>query len=146
MYNELYHWGILGQKKGNRRWQNKDGSLTPAGKIRYGKNKGTKKVSKKTTAAKAEKTYKELTAKQLAKKIERMESEKKYLQLQKDIADMSATKREKKVSEGKKIVKDIFSSSTKNIGTQLVTYMMGAAINAAVGHEIVNAKKGQKDK
>lgn len=34
---ELYlaHWGILGQKWGVRRYQNKDGSLTPAGKNRY---------------------------------------------------------------------------------------------------------------
>lgn len=32
---ELYHWGIKGQKWGVRRYQNKDGSLTPAGKKRY---------------------------------------------------------------------------------------------------------------
>ena len=30
--NELYHWGIKGMKWGIRRCQNKDGSLTPAGK------------------------------------------------------------------------------------------------------------------
>lgn len=32
---ELYHWGIKGQKWGHRRYQNKDGSLTPAGRKRY---------------------------------------------------------------------------------------------------------------
>lgn len=32
---ELYHWGIKGQKWGVRRYQNKDGSLTPAGRKRY---------------------------------------------------------------------------------------------------------------
>ena len=32
---ELYHWGIKGQKWGVRRFQNKDGTLTPAGKKRY---------------------------------------------------------------------------------------------------------------
>lgn len=33
---ELYHHGIKGQKWGIRRFQNKDGSLTPAGQKRYG--------------------------------------------------------------------------------------------------------------
>lgn len=32
---ELYHFGILGMKWGVRRYQNKDGSLTPAGYIHY---------------------------------------------------------------------------------------------------------------
>ena len=36
MNNNLQHHGIKGQKWGRRRYQNKDGSLTPAGKQRYG--------------------------------------------------------------------------------------------------------------
>lgn len=35
MDNELQHFGIKGMKWGVRRYQNKDGSLTPAGKKRY---------------------------------------------------------------------------------------------------------------
>lgn len=48
--NELYHWGVKGQKWGVRRYQNKDGSLTKAGQKRYerdqrenaGKKKGNR--------------------------------------------------------------------------------------------------------
>lgn len=35
MEYEIYHHGIKGMKWGVRRYQNKDGSLTPAGKKRY---------------------------------------------------------------------------------------------------------------
>ena len=35
MEYELYHHGILGMHWGIRRYQNKDGSLTSAGKKRY---------------------------------------------------------------------------------------------------------------
>lgn len=36
-YSELYHHGVKGQKHGQRRWQNPDGSLTPEGYIHYGR-------------------------------------------------------------------------------------------------------------
>ena len=47
--NELYHHGIKGQKWGVRRFQNKDGSFTPAGRKRYSisKNKDGVQVIKK---------------------------------------------------------------------------------------------------
>ena len=42
----LVHFGIKGQRWGNRRYQNEDGTLTPEGKIRYGYDKNTGKMSK----------------------------------------------------------------------------------------------------
>lgn len=53
-YNELYHHGITGMKWGVRRYQNKDGSLTNAGKRRYGTKANFEKVqAAKKAAAKA---------------------------------------------------------------------------------------------
>ena len=47
--NELQHHGIKGQKWGVRRFQNKDGSLTPAGKKRYDEPNVGRKTSESVT-------------------------------------------------------------------------------------------------
>lgn len=60
----LEHHGIIGMKWGVRRYQNEDGSLTPAGKKRYGVDiAGAKEniASAKKEKAKAEKAYNKAT-------------------------------------------------------------------------------------
>ena len=48
MNNELQHHGIKGQKWGVRRYQNADGSLTPAGKKKYGTKENMEDRKKQT--------------------------------------------------------------------------------------------------
>ena len=69
MNNELYHYGVRGMRWGVRRYQNKDGSLTPAGEKRLAdyKSKELNRVTKKYQVEK-------LTAKQ--NKLEREFEEK----------------------------------------------------------------------
>lgn len=65
---ELYHHGTKGMKWGVRRYQNKDGSLTPAGKKRY--NKELQKLKDRETAIKGMEKAKARTDKLNAKKAE----------------------------------------------------------------------------
>ena len=51
--NELYHHGIKGMKWGVRRYQNADGSLTAAGRLRYGAGQARDSVRKAASSARS---------------------------------------------------------------------------------------------
>lgn len=68
IYNgELYHHGTKGMKWGVRRYQNKDGSLTPAGKKRYKPNYAEE--------------AKKMSDQELRTQINRMNLEKRYVSM-----------------------------------------------------------------
>jgi hypothetical protein len=151
--NELLHWGIKGQKWGIRRFQNKDGSLTPAGKKKYGdksdespdgktKSSETKAKASDGKFARPHKSTKQMSEEELIKAINRLNLEKQYKQALKDVQPEA-------VSRGKKTVADILESSAKNIGTQTLTYVSATLINKVLASyfnddQVINPKKGQK--
>jgi len=109
--NQLYHHGILKQKWGVRRFQNEDGSLTAAGKARYGKQSEDYLQSRKDRAnateglsnaelrrlnerLQLEKTYSELTT------IEKKKNESYAVSLLKKVADKAVTEAAGKIAVG----------------------------------------------
>lgn len=141
----LKHFGIKGMKWGVRRFQNKDGTLTAAGKKRKAQGDDSpgsevKKSSETSSSQPKKKSVKEMTDAELKEKISRLELEKRY-------RDLSP----KEVNKGKDFVMKVLEQSGKNIATQFATYAMGTAVNKAFENifndpAVVNPKKGQKDK
>lgn len=78
--DELQHWGIKGQRWGQRRYQNKDGSLTPAGKQRYNQELAKLKAEEEKVKA-AEKVA--ATKKRTQAKIDKLDAKKQELEARK---------------------------------------------------------------
>lgn len=104
---ELRHAGVKGMKWGVRRYQNKDGTLTPEGKQRAA-NKEKKRAMKNDA-----KNRKTLSDTDIKKKIER-------LKLEKQLKDLT----EEEVAPGRKYVKGIMAT----VGTTVVTSMVAGAV------------------
>ena len=73
--NELMHHGILGMKWGVRRYQNKDGSLTPAGKKRA---KSETPPHEDYTKAHSKKSVKNMSDAELRNRVNRYQMEQQY--------------------------------------------------------------------
>ncbi len=84
--NQLYHYGILGQKWGVRRYQREDGTRTPAGKKREGNRQGTPKDKPKSSDHMKSRVAKDkategLSNEELRKLNERLQLEDTYKRL-----------------------------------------------------------------
>ena len=99
MSNELMHYGVLGMRWGVRRYKNKDGTLTTAGKKRLSKDKDKAEKKERKVALK---TRRSLSDEYLKKKIERLKMEKEFKNLT-----------EEDISHGRKYVGEIMSSAGK---------------------------------
>jgi hypothetical protein len=73
--NQLTHVGIKGMRWGVRRYQNKDGSLTPAGKKRR------KEVHEDYAKAHTRKSVKQMSDKELRERNNRLQMEQQYSKL-----------------------------------------------------------------
>lgn len=115
MDNELYHYGILGMKWGVRRFQNKDGSLTPRGKSRKKSKSVDTPAHEDYSKAHNKKSVKSMSDAELRARLNRLQMEKNYQTLMGD----------ENVSKGKKIANGILKTATTVAtvtGTALTIY------------------------
>ncbi len=124
MENELYHHGIKGMKWGVRRYQNKDGSLTNAGRKRRNSQEGWSEDAKVASSIK-KKRVSQMSNAELRKLNERQNLERQYRQL-----NPSAVKR------GMAIV----GGTASVLGTVAGLYNNSQMV-IKIGREIVNRTK-----
>lgn len=129
---QLKHHGVVGQKWGVRRYQNKDGSLTAAGKKRAGKADG--KTEKKPAAKPAakpvtkqrRKSVKDMSDAELRREIDRLSMEKRYSELKASTASPGGKR-------AKEFALRVLERSGENLATQVLNHLGAKALNKALG-------------
>lgn len=147
-YSELYHHGVKGQKHGQRRWQNPDGSLTPAGYEHYGY--GKRRINKQTgksefvinerAVAKREKAL----AKQNAIQDKREEKGKKATTRQYNAAVWDSVNSPAAKAKGRKIVAATFLAGIP-AASLVGSIALGSAVLATPGWLPLVTAKGIGD-
>lgn len=120
--DSLYHHGVKGQKWGVRRYQNKDGSLTSAGKRRYASSSDAISVDSKKDSYKIagmpeievnRHTYSSKGSGKQAKEIDKMAEENAYDEAINKYDQIGFNVIEAYQKEGKEAVENILSKELK---------------------------------
>lgn len=144
MSNELYHYGVMGQKWGVRRYQNPDGSLTQLGKLRYGtpenfrksylKNNSKKATRSKKSDSKPSRDIKNMSDEDLRALKDRLSLERDVVELQKKLTDVP----EKQKTKGRQFVEDVMTDSGKKIVTATLTGAGLLGVAKILGDDTIN--------
>lgn len=159
--DELYHHGVPGQRWGFRRYQNPDGTLTPAGRRRanklaeqYAKVTGKKLVvKKKSVTPTREKTVKEMSDEEIIRKINRAKLEAQYESLFKS----KVSNQRNNISKGEEYIQkektkwnikeDVIKPAVKDSARQLLGNLIKKVGNNMIyGNNKSDPKKAYKDK
>ena len=149
MENELMHWGIKGMKWGVRRYQNKDGSLTPAGKKRYDNEMAKLKEEEKIAKNKLRTQAKLNKLDEKRKEIEALKSGKPITKSTKrsskpSVKDMSDEElNPQQVSAGQKFVKKVMNDVVAPAATEVGKNVLKDAMTKAVKNASEASKKKQ---
>ena len=130
MDDVLIHYGILGMKWGVRRYQNKDGSLTSAGKKRYSNNDNIKEAPQKNTEEPKKKSVKDMSDEELRREVNRMQLEQNYLRMTGQNIEKGKSAAEIALGKMKEsFVSTVAQKSGQILAERLVNSMLGVKDN-----------------